>query len=134
MNQSYSLEPIVGFMSIAGDERDHSLYHRLWFLVDPNNHWLSEIGMPAREVLTLAMMHGNLVARAEGMLRLDIALDVIEDDESVWRDVYVGEQSVRVVDEGDLAAVWFGNVVGQPCRLVKVHPQELRPVFTSPQG
>jgi hypothetical protein len=34
-----------------------------------------------------------------------------------------------VVDDGDLPAVWFGNVIGIPCRLVKVHPDESVPKF-----
>ncbi|VFR47444.1 ortholog of Bordetella pertussis (BX470248) BP3468 [plant metagenome] len=60
--------------------------------------------------------------RAPGMLRLDIPLDVIEDDDSVRRVARVADQDVDVVDEGDLAAAWFSNVAGQPCRLVKLHP------------
>ncbi len=65
---------------------------------------------------------GYLVLRAPGMLRMDIPLDVIEDDDSVVRQASIATQSVAVVDEGDLAAVWFGHVTGQTCRLVKVHP------------
>ena len=65
---------------------------------------------------------GYLVLRAPGMLRMDIPLEVIEDDDSVLRQAMIGAQQVVVVDEGDLAATWFGHVTGQICRLVKVHP------------
>jgi len=57
------------------------------------------------------------------MLRMDIPLDVLEDDDSVKRNATINGQTVAVVDEGDLAAVWFGNVTGVECRLVKVHPE-----------
>ena len=66
---------------------------------------------------------GSLVLRAPGMLRIDIPLDVIEDDDSVKRTVQVGGQSVIVVDGGDVTAVWLTHVTGQPCRLVKLHPE-----------
>jgi hypothetical protein len=68
---------------------------------------------------------GYLVLRAPGMLRMDIPLDVIEDDDSVRRSVQIGTQLTDVVDEGDVAAVWFGHVTGTLCRLVKVHPDAL---------
>lgn len=57
------------------------------------------------------------------MLRLDVPLDVIEDDDSVERSARIGGSDVRVVDEGELASAWFSQRLGQPCRLVKVHPE-----------
>jgi hypothetical protein len=41
----------------------------------------------------------------------------------VRREVYVGDQEVDAVDEGDLAAAWLSNFTGMPCRLMKVHPE-----------
>jgi hypothetical protein len=39
----------------------------------------------------------------------------------------VGDQAVDVIDEGEVAAVWFTHVTGQPSRLMKVHP-DAKPV------
>lgn len=97
-------------------------YDHRWLVVDENALWLTGQACPALQGVTADIKMGYLVLRAPGMLRMDIPLDVIEDDESVFRHATIGQQRVAVVDEGDLAAVWFGHVTGQPCRLVKVHP------------
>ena len=70
----------------------------------------------------MSVRFGYLVVRAPGMLRMDIPIDVIEDDDSVLTEARVGGQPVKVVDEGSLAAAWLGDLLGHPCRLVKVHP------------
>ncbi len=97
-------------------------YHHRWLVVDANNQWLTSKDSSALRGVTTEFKMGYLVLRAPGMLRMDIPLDVIEDDDSVVRQASIATQSVAVVDEGDLAAVWFGHVTGQTCRLVKVHP------------
>ena len=43
------------------------------------------LGETAGDTVTMTMKLGYLVLRAPGMLRLDIPLDVIEDDDSVRR-------------------------------------------------
>lgn len=101
-------------------------YDKRWLLVDAQDHWLSQSHCEKLAEVTTALRMGYLVIRGDGMLRLDIPLDVIEDDDSVVRYAQVGTQRLRVVDEGDLAAAWFTNYLGQPCRLVKVHPDEHR--------
>lgn len=97
-------------------------YHHRWLVIDATGSWLSSSACPALGQVTTEMRMGYLVIRAPGMLRMDIPLDVIEDDDSVKRTATIAGRSADVVDEGDLAAVWFGNVTGMPCRLVKVHP------------
>jgi hypothetical protein len=103
--------------------RQAILYHHRWLVVDENRHLLTAQSCPALAEVTTDIKMGYLVIRAPGMLRMDIPLEVIEDDESVWRQAAIGAQQVTVVDEGDLAAVWFGHVTGRVCRLVKVHPE-----------
>jgi uncharacterized protein YcbX len=115
-----SFHPIAGSAALAHeDARD---YDRRWLLVDGDNAWLDGARAPRLAELDLSLRFGYLVIRAPGMLRLDLPLDVIEDDDSVDRLARVGAQSVRVVDEGDLAAAWFAEWLGTPCRLMKVHP------------
>lgn len=115
---------------IAGGPRiDHPKaadYANRWFVVDEQQVWLSDADLSTIEI---DLRHGMLVLKAPGMLRMDIPLDVIEDDESVWMTATVAGQTTDVVDEGDLAAVWFGHVLGRPCRLMKVRPDASVPDF-----
>jgi len=125
-----TIEPtvlIVGCAPVVHEDGER--FAQRWFLVDERGQFCGQAHADALGTVTLSVNHGALVLRAPGMLRLDIPMDVIEDDDSVCREVMVGTQSVKVVDEGDLAAVWFGNVIGMPCRLVKVHPEVAVPVF-----
>lgn len=98
-------------------------YHRNWLIVDEMDNWLDTQKLPKLSDLDISIRFGFLVIRAPGMLRLDIPLDVIEDDASVERTAYINGQAVRVVDEGDLASAWFTQWAGLPCKLVKIHPE-----------
>lgn len=115
-----SFQPIAGATALAIE--DARPYDRRWLVVDEDNAWLEGARSPRLGELDLSLRFGYLVVRAPGMLRLDIPLDVIEDDESVERVAQVGGQPVKTVDEGDLAAAWFAEWLGTPCRLMKVHP------------
>lgn len=110
--------------SCAGiDNPDAAAYHRRWFVVDPEGRWLSRHEQPGLAQVEATLRYGYLVIRAPGMLRMDIPLDVIEDDDSVRRQAHVGAQRIDAVDEGDLAAAWISNYLGVPARLYKVHPE-----------
>jgi uncharacterized protein YcbX len=97
-------------------------YDRRWLLVNSGGQWITRQACPTIAEITVEMRFGYLVLRAPGMLRIDIPLDVIEDDDSVRTAVLVGTQAVDVVDEGELAAAWVSNYTGIPSRLMKVHP------------
>lgn len=113
--------PVVGCAVCA--HRQAGQYDRRWAVVDADGRWLSGQTCVALQGVTTDIKMGYLVLRAPGMLRMDIPLDVIEDDDSVLRSMTLGSQQIAVVDEGDVAAVWFGHVTGQICRLVKIHPE-----------
>ncbi|MGB6103508.1 MAG: MOSC N-terminal beta barrel domain-containing protein [Pusillimonas sp.] len=98
-------------------------YDKRWLVVDDAGHWLSQSHGERLADIQVEVRLGYLVLRAPGMLRLDIPLDVIEDDDSVRGVAAIGAQQVDVVDEGELAAAWITRFLGQPCRLVKVHPE-----------
>ena len=117
--KSYS--PIAGCGVV--DLPEAAEYDRRWLIVDEQGQWISAAQCPALASVSMVMRMGNLVLRAPGMLRLELPLDVIEDDDSVRRVARVGGQVVDVVDEGDVAATWFSNAAGVACRLFKVHPE-----------
>ena len=97
-------------------------YHRRWLVANDAGQWLTRELSPRLADVTVELRLGYLVIRAPGMLRLDVPLDVIEDDDSVRFTVKIGDQAVDVVDEGELAAAWMSNVVGRTCGLMKIHP------------
>lgn len=113
-------QPIAGGSVLA--HADAQPYHRRWLVADAADNCLLDAQAPALGQLELDLRFGYLQIKAPGMLRLDVPLDVIEDDPSVERTALVGGQAVRTVDEGELASAWFTELLGRPCRLLKVHP------------
>lgn len=111
-------ESPIGMAGLQNDRR--------WMVVTPEGRFLTQRSHPAMATIATAFRFGYLVVQAPGMLRLDIPIDVLEDDDSVRRTVSVWRDEVDAVDEGDLAAQWFSNVLQTPCRLVKVHPEAHR--------
>lgn len=107
----------------ALESTDYTAYDRRWLVVDETGRWLDGRRCPDLGLIEVSVRFGYLVMRAPGMLRMDIPMDVIEDDDSAVSQALVGDQPVRVVDEGELAAAWLTDLLGQTCRLVKVHPQ-----------
>ncbi|GAA4342678.1 MOSC N-terminal beta barrel domain-containing protein [Pigmentiphaga soli] len=101
---------------------------RRWMVVSPDGDFITQRSHPALARVATALHDGYLVALAPGLPRLDIPIDVIEDDDSVRCSVRVWGDVVDAIDEGELAAQWFAQVVGAPCRLVRVHPQARRAV------
>ncbi len=105
------------------DKPDALAYDRRWLVVDESGKWLSGGQCEKLAGIKVDLSMGYLVMRAAGMLRLDIPLDVIEDDDSVRGHAEIGGRQVDIVDEGELAATWVSKFLDRPCRLVKVHPQ-----------
>jgi uncharacterized protein YcbX len=101
---------------------DAARYDKRWLIVDESGRLVTRKDFPQLEAIVPAIRFGYLAIKAPGMLRMDIPLDVIEDDDSVRRVATVGAQKVDVVDEGDLAATWLASYLKAPCRLMKVHP------------
>ena len=120
-----SAHPIIDGPSV--DSPDASLYHHRWLVIDEAGRFVGADQAAALPNLELSLAHGCLVLKAPGMLRLDVVLDVIEDDDSVQMQAQFEQQSLDVIDEGELVAAWFSNFLGQPCRLVKVHPDHNPP-------
>jgi uncharacterized protein YcbX len=113
--------PIASCGAVAKPEAAE--YDKRWLVVDESGNWLTQDNCSKLSDIQVDINMGCLVMRAEGMLRLDIPLDVIEDDDSVRRQAMVGRQQVDVVDEGELVATWVSKFLDRPCRLVKVHPE-----------
>lgn len=114
--------PIAGCGGVSGD--DAAAYDRRWLVVDQQGVRLSPAQHPGLCDVAVSLRFGYLVVRAPAMLRLDVPLDVIEDDDSVRSKATLGGQTLDVVDEGEMAAAWFSACLQHPCRLVKLHPDQ----------
>ncbi|HUH60725.1 MAG TPA: MOSC N-terminal beta barrel domain-containing protein [Candidimonas sp.] len=95
-------------------------FDRRWLIVDSSGVGLEQKACAKLAEIQVDAQLGYLVMRAEGMLRLDIPLEVIEDDDSVRASATIGGRRTDVVDEGELAATWVSKFLGRPCRLMKV--------------
>jgi len=98
-------------------------YDRRWLVANDAGLWLTRDICPMLAAVAVELRLGYLVLRAPGMLRMDIPLDVIEDDDSVRYTLLVAGQEVEVIDEGELAAAWISNYIQVPCRILKLHPE-----------
>ncbi|NOL50475.1 MOSC N-terminal beta barrel domain-containing protein [Pelistega europaea] len=114
-----SYTPIMHCPAVVGREIDKEYQHR-WVIVDAQKQVVPAT-TPKLADIQVDIKFGYLVLRAEGMLRLDIPMEVIEDDESAfeWITITQDAPTVRTVSEGDLAAQWFSVYLGQPVRLMK---------------
>lgn len=106
-------------------------YRGRWFVVD-DERWVDPRECSVLQTISIELKLGYLVLNAPGMLRMDIPLEVIEDDDSVRFTMAVEDRQLEVVDEGELASAWISNVVGRSCSIVKVHPAV--PEVTWPEG
>jgi|SRR5699024_6841785 len=115
----HECRPIAAANAVKHPDAQH--YDKQWLVINRDREWFNQPKALAR--IEVSIRFGYLVLQAPGMLRLDIPMDVIEDDDSVRDTAKIGDQWVDVVDEGEVAAVWLTQHLGQAARLVKIHPE-----------
>mgnify|MGYP003620265909 FL=1 len=95
---------------------------RAWMVVDAGGVFLTQRTLPRMALIEPRLKTHEMVLRAPGMLALHIAIDVVEAPATVtvWND------TVPAWDMGALAAQWFSDFLGQPCRLVRFDPEHRR--------
>ena len=91
---------------------------RAWMVVDADGVFLSQRTLPRMALIRPQLKTSELVLRAPGMLALHVAIDAVEGPATatIWND------TVPAWDMGPLAAQWFTDFLGQPCRLVRFDP------------
>ena len=114
-------QPIFQCPPIAGPVKPAAQLR--WLLIDGQSQALDKDD-PALKQIELSIRFDYLVIRAPGMLRLDIPVDVLEDDEDAFEEARLEGRALQVVSEGQLADAWFSKLLDRPVRLVKLHPDE----------
>lgn len=95
---------------------------RAWMVVDAQGEFVTQRSQPRMALIRPQIRTSEVVLRAPGMLALHLGLDTVEAPASValW-----GE-TVPAWDMGAVAAQWFSDFLGQPCRLVRFDPEYQR--------
>ncbi|KQO16299.1 Fe-S protein [Acidovorax sp. Leaf76] len=95
---------------------------RAWMVVDADGMFLTQRALPRMALIRPQLKTEEMVLRAPGMLALHVAIDAVEAPATVtvWRD------TVPAWDMGAVAAQWFTDFLGQPCRLVRFDPEHRR--------
>ena len=95
---------------------------RAWMVVDARGMFLTQRTLPRMALIQPQLKTEEMVLRAPGMLALHVAIDAVEAPATVtvWRD------TVPAWDMGAVAAQWFTDFLGQPCRLVRFDPEHRR--------
>ena len=102
------------------------VYDREWMVVSEDGQFLTQREHPRLALVVPRLKTEVLELRAPGMLRLELPLGLPHPDEEVTRTVRIWDDTVLAYDCGDLAATWFSNAIGAPCRLVRYHPGAAR--------
>lgn len=95
---------------------------RAWMVVDAQGMFLTQRSLPRMALIRPQLKSDEMMLRAPGMLALHVAIDAVEAPATVtvWRD------TVPAWDMGPVAAQWFSDFLGQPCRLVRFDPEHRR--------
>lgn len=95
---------------------------RAWMVVDAQGVFLTQRSLSRMALIRPQLKTDEMVLRAPGMLALHVAIDAVEAPSTVtvWRD------TVPAWDMGAVAAQWFTDFLGQPCRLVRFDPEHRR--------
>ena len=95
---------------------------RAWMVVDAQDMFLTQRSLPRMALIRPQLKSDEMVLRAPGMLALHVAIDAVEAPATVtvWRD------TVPAWDMGPVAAQWFTDFLGRPCRLVRFDPEHRR--------
>lgn len=116
---SYPIKGCAGTPASTAVVTPTGLAHdRAWMVVDGDGVFRSQRNEPRLAVVRPSVRDGRLRVSAPGIE--DLVLDVVPDGPQ--RPVRVHTWDGVGADQGDLAADWFGEVLGEPSRLVGLPP------------
>jgi hypothetical protein len=95
---------------------------RAWMVVDEENEFISQRELPRMALVKPQLKHHEVVLRAPGMLALHLGIEAVDSP----RRVRVWNDEIDAWDMGPVAAQWFTDFLGRPCRLVRFDPEVRR--------
>ncbi|OLP19575.1 MOSC domain-containing protein [Leptolyngbya sp. 'hensonii'] len=107
-------------------------YDRHWMLVDASGQFISQRQHPRLALVETALEEDCLRLNAPGQPELRLSLN---DRSGLKVEVVVWRDRCRALDQGDVAAQWFQQVLGLPCRLVRMtedFDREVDPRYAPP--
>lgn len=99
---------------------------REWMVVDQNGRFLTQREYPAMALITPSLHQDVMELRAPGLPVLSVPLDLPDPHSAFTMTVQVWDDVLPAYDCDDVAARWFSEAVGAPCRLVRFHPKASR--------
>jgi uncharacterized protein YcbX len=103
----------------------HGVHDREWMVVTEEGLFLTQREHP-RMALVTPRPDGNAL-RVQAPALDDLVLPLTWDVSAPTRTVRIWDDLVEAADCGDVAARWFSEVLGAPCRLVRFRPDVVRP-------
>lgn len=119
MSTNNGSTPVIAANTVNHHQAEQ--YNRRWLFADENNNAITD--NDKLQQIKVDIKFGYLVLQAPGMMRLDIPLEVIEDDDG-FDTVKINNKQVTAVDEGEVAAVWASKFLEQDAKILKVYPAE----------
>jgi uncharacterized protein len=128
---SYPIKGCAGTPARTAEVTPTGLRHdRSWMVVDADGVFRSQRNEPKLAVVRPSVVDGQLRVSAPDVE--DLVLDVVPDGPR--RPVRVHKWDGVGVDQGDVAADWFSQVLGEPSRLVGLPPEHVRPSRGETEG
>ena len=128
---SYPIKGCAGTTARTAVVTPTGLRHdRSWMVVDADGVFRSQRNEPKLAVVHPAVVDGQL--RVSGPDVEDLVLDVVPDGQR--RPVRVHKWDGVGVDQGEVAADWFSEVLGEKSRLVGLPPEHVRPSRGEAEG
>lgn len=100
-------------------------HDREWLVVDRHGVFMTQRDWPMLARVEVSVVAGGIELAADGMARLEVATpqpDARRQQVVIWKD------ECEAVPAGRDAAQWFSELLGTPCRLVRMPPSTLRQV------
>jgi len=103
----------------------HGVHDREWMLVTEDGRFLTQREHPRMALIVPRPDDNALRVQAPGLP--DLVLPLTWDATAPARTVQIWDDVVNAADCGDVAAGWFSEALGAPCRLVRFRPDVVRP-------
>lgn len=121
--------PVKSCRGIALDEAEVTAtgfaHDREWLVVDRHGVFMTQRDWPALARVEVSVVSGGIELAADGMVRL--AVTSPEPDAPRQR-VVIWQDECEATPAGRDAAQWFSELLGTPCRLVRMPPSTVRQV------